>query len=430
MSALRGRTVVVGVGGGIAAYRVCELARDLVRRGATVRVAMTRAATQFVTPLSFQALTGHPVLVNLFDPVQDATYGHLALARAADLFIVAPATADLIGRIRAGLADDPVTTCVLAGRVPVLLAPAMNTAMYENPIVQANLRVLLDDPRYAQVGPNSGELADGDVGPGRLAEPAEIADAAAGLVRPRDLDGVTVLVTAGPTREPIDPVRFVSNPSSGRMGYALARAAHERGARVVLVSGPSELAPPAGVERVRVTTAHEMADAVLRRIDGVRVLLAAAAVSDFRPRHVAPQKIKKAGATTETIDLERTPDVLLAASAAVSGRPDRPVLVGFAAETEHVLAKAADKRAKKGLDLIVANDVSRADRGFGTRDNVATILDDSGATELPRMSKVALAHAVLDRVVPLLAERRAPATLRGHPAVAARTRRARRRLPS
>jgi phosphopantothenoylcysteine decarboxylase / phosphopantothenate---cysteine ligase len=363
-----------------------------------VHVAMTRHASQFVTPLTLQALTGSPVLVDLFDPVQDRTYGHLALARSADLFIVAPATADLIARLRAGMADDAVTTSVIACRCPVLLAPAMNTAMWENPIVQDNLRALLADPRYTRVGPNSGELADGDVGVGRLAEAIEIADAAEALLQPKDFKGIKVLVTAGPTREPIDPVRFVSNPSSGRMGYALARAAHERGAQVILISGPTHLIPPPGVEWIPVKTAQEMAGAVLDHLEGTGVVFAAAAVSDYRPKHVAPQKIKK-GPAEEQLVLERTPDVLMAVSQALARGPDRPKLVGFAAETEDLVANARAKLSRKGLDFIVANDVSKSDRGFGTADNVVSLVDAKNVTELPRMSKLSLAHRLLDRVM-------------------------------
>src|SRR5512136_1530287 len=261
MSAFRDRTVVLGVGGGIAAYKACEIARLIVKDGGRVRVVMTPNATRFVAPLTFQALTGHPVLVDLLDPAADASYGHLEMARAADLLVVAPATADLLARLRAGMGDDAVTTTALACTCPVLLAPAMNTRMWEGPAVQENLSALRARGWHA-VGPGSGELADGDVGEGRLAEPEEIAVAASRLLGNLDLDGRKVLVTAGPTREPIDPVRFISNPSSGKMGYALAAVAARRGAEVVLVSGPVTIPEPAGVSVVRVETAEQMAHAV------------------------------------------------------------------------------------------------------------------------------------------------------------------------
>jgi len=261
MNDFSGRTIVLGVGGGIAAYKVCELARLFVKGGGQVRVAMTPAATRFVGPLTFQALTGAPVLVDLLDPAEDRTYGHLALARAADLLVVAPATADLLARLRAGMADDAVTTTALACEGPYLLAPAMNTRMWQSQAVRENVREL-SRRGWHVVGPAAGELADGDVGEGRLAEPAEIAAAAARLLGARDLVGRRVVVTAGPTREPLDPVRFISNPSTGKMGYAVARVAARRGAEVVLVSGPVDLPDPAGVRTVRVVTAEEMARAV------------------------------------------------------------------------------------------------------------------------------------------------------------------------
>jgi len=278
MSDFQGRTIVLGVGGGIAAYKACEVARAFVRGGGQVRVAMTPAATRFVGPLTFQALTGAPVLVDLLDEAADQTYGHLQLARAADLLVIAPATGDLIARLRAGMADDAVTTTALACDAPVLVAPAMNTRMWDAPATRENVQAL-QRRGWHFVGPASGALADGDVGAGRLADPAEIAAAAARLLRPRDLTGRRVVVTAGPTREPLDPVRFISNPSTGKMGYAIARVAARRGADVVLVSGPVELAEPTGVRTVRVTTAEEMARAVDEAAQDVDVFVGAAAVS-------------------------------------------------------------------------------------------------------------------------------------------------------
>jgi phosphopantothenoylcysteine decarboxylase/phosphopantothenate--cysteine ligase len=401
MGFLDKRTIVLGVGAGIAAYRACELARLLMKRGAQVRAAMTPNACHFVAPLTFQALTGHPVLTNLFDPAQDATFGHLALGRAADLFIVAPATADLIARIRGGFADDPVTTALLASRHKVLLAPAMNTAMWENRQTQENLRALLADGRFSSVGPGVGALADGDVGAGRLAEPPDIAEAAETLLAPKDLSGWRVVVTAGPTREHLDPVRFLSNPSSGRMGYAVARAAAMRGARVLLVSGPTELAAPPGVELVRVTSAEEMAAAVLPKVPSCQLFVAAAAVADQRPKERATQKVKKREGE-EALTLVRTPDVLLSASASTPAEGARPVLVGFAAETENVLENAREKLARKKLDLVAANDVSDAAGGFASASNRLVLIDRRGqVVRLDMMSKEDAAHALLDRVIAL-----------------------------
>jgi phosphopantothenoylcysteine decarboxylase/phosphopantothenate--cysteine ligase len=401
MGFLDKRTIVLGVGAGIAAYRACELARLLMKRGAQVRAAMTPNACHFVAPLTFQALTGHPVLTDLFDPAQDATFGHLALGRAADLFIVAPATADLIARIRGGFADDPVTTALLASRCKVLLAPAMNTAMWENRQTQENLRALLADGRFSSVGPGVGTLADGDVGAGRLAEPPDIAEAAEDLLAPKDLSGWRVVVTAGPTREHLDPVRFLSNPSSGRMGYAVARAAAMRGARVLLVSGPTELAAPSGVELVRVTSAEEMAAAVLPKVPSCQLFVAAAAVADQRPKARATQKVKKREGE-EALSLVRTPDVLLSASAAAPAEGARPILVGFAAETENLLGNAREKLARKKLDLVAANDVSDAAGGFASASNRLVLIDRRGqVVPLDMMSKEDAAHALLDRVIAL-----------------------------
>src|SRR6266542_2103803 len=327
------RTVVLGVGGGIAAYKACELARLVVKGGGTVRVAMTAAATRFVQPLTFQAISGAPVLVDRLDPAAEA-YGHLALARAADLLVVAPATADLLARLRAGMADDAVTTTALAATCPVLVAPTMNTRMWRNPIVQENLAALRERGWHV-VGPGAGELADGDVGEGRLAEPEEIAVAATRLLGNLDLAGRRVLVTAGPTREPIDPVRFISNPSSGKMGYAVARVAARRGADVTLVSGPTVLADPSGVKVVRVETAEEMARAVEPEAAAMDLFVGAAAVSDYRPEQASASKLKK-GEGSETLVLARTPDILAGLGARFAGRRDAPVLVGFAGEDERL----------------------------------------------------------------------------------------------
>jgi len=397
------RTVVIGVGGGIAAYKVCELARLIVKGRGTARVAMTPAATKFVGPLTFQALTGAPVLLDLLDPTADLTYGHLALARMADLVVVAPATADLVGRLRAGLADDAVTTTVLAATCPVLLAPAMNTRMWRNAAVQENLAALRARGWHV-VGPGVGELADGDVGEGRLAEPDEIALAASRMLGNVDLAGRRVLVTAGPTREPIDPVRFISNPSSGKMGYAVAAVAARRGAAVTLVSGPTLLPDPSDVKVIRVDTAEEMARAVEAEAGGIDLFVGAAAVSDYRPKVMSPRKIKK-GDGDETLVLSRTPDILAGLGTRYAGRRDAPVLVGFAAETDEVIARAREKLKGKRCDLVVANKVGGSGDAFGSDTNRVALVS---ATELAEIEgpKEKVAEAILDWIVPVVEVRR------------------------
>ncbi len=397
------RTVLLAVGGGIAAYKACEVARLVVKGGGTVRIAMTPAATRFVGPLTFQALSGAPVLTDLLDPASERSYGHLALARAADLLVVAPATADLLGRLAAGLGDDAVTTTALAITCPRLLAPAMNTRMWENPAVRENLATLRSRG-WEVVGPGAGALADGDVGEGRLAEPVEIAQAAARLLGPRDLAGRRVVVTAGPTREPIDPVRFVSNPSTGAMGYAVAAAAARRGAAVALVSGPSALPAPASVRLVRVETAEQMAGAVEAELEGMDLLVAAAAVSDYRPAVVHPHKLKK-GPGDEVLRLVRTPDVLGGVASRLAGRPGAPVLVGFAAETEEVVAHAREKLRAKRCDLVVANRVGAPGAGFGAGETRVTFVTEAEPVELAG-SKAQVADALLDRILPVLDARR------------------------
>ncbi len=402
-----GRTIVVGVGGGIAAYKACDLVRRLRAEGARVRVALTPNATRFVSALTFQALSDEPVLVDLMDPAQESTYGHLTLARSADLMIVAPATADLIAKLRAGICDDAVTTVAVAARGPFLLCPAMNVAMWESPRVQENLVALRSDGRVHLCGPASGPLADGDVGMGRLAEVADIVEAAVGLLGPRDLAGRKVLITAGPTREPFDPVRFVSNPSSGRMGFALAEAAAQRGGNVVLVSGPVDLAVPAGVELRSVGTAEEMLAACLAEVKGVDLLIAAAAVSDYRPLEVDTQKVKKkAGQDVQRVSFARTPDVLATLSAKLRARKPPPVLVGFAAETEDLVANARKKLKDKRLDLVVANLVGKPGAGFGGDRNEVVLLQTGRPDEaLPSMAKAILAQRILDRAVELMPRR-------------------------
>ncbi len=397
------RTVVLCVGGGIAAYKACEIARLVVKGRGTVRVAMTPAATRFVQPLTFQAISGAPVLVDLLDPSADLAYGHLALARMADLVLVAPATADLLARIRAGMADDAVTTTVVASTCPVLVAPAMNTRMWRNAATQENVAALVARGIHV-VGPAAGSLADGDFGEGRLAEPDEIALAALRLLGNQDLAGRKVLVTAGPTREPIDPVRFISNPSSGKMGYAIARVAAHRGAEVTLVSGPTLLEDPPGVKVVRVETAEQMARAVELEASGMDLFVGAAAVSDYRPATASSRKIKK-GEGDETLVLSRTPDILAGLGARLAGARNAPVLVGFAAETEDVIAHAREKLKGKRCDLVVANRVGGPGAGFGGDTNRVALVS---ATELAEIEgpKERVAEAILDWILPVLEARR------------------------
>ena len=388
---VQGRRVVLCVGGGIAAYKACELARLLVKAGAQVRVALTPAAQRFVTPLTFQALTGSPVATDLFSAEQDLAAGHIALADWAELAAVAPATANLLARLRIGQSDDMAAAALLAiDPRRWLVAPAMNERMWASPAVQENVRVLKE--RGARfVGPAIGEMAErSHVGPGRMSEPGEIFKACADALAPRDLENVQVLVTAGPTREMLDPVRYLSNPSSGRMGYAIAEAARDRGARVTLISGPVELSRPADVEMVEVVSAEELARAVDEHVDGARVVVMAAAVADQRPATRAARKVKKQ-AGDETMTLVRTPDIL----AALGARAQRPMLVGFAAESENVEENARDKLLRKNLDLIVANDVADA---FGKETNRVLILGKDGARRELQGPKLSVAHAIWDMV--------------------------------
>jgi phosphopantothenoylcysteine decarboxylase/phosphopantothenate--cysteine ligase len=393
--------VVLGVTGCIGAYKACEVLRELQRRDVDVRVVMTAAATRFVTPMTFEALSRHPVFHDQWALGVNSEIPHISLADEADLLLVAPATANILGKFARGIADDPLSTLYLATRAPVLVAPAMNVNMLEHPAVQENLATL----RARGVGvvePGSGYLACGWLGKGRLAEVGEIVDAAmAALARRRDLEGETVLVTAGPTVEDVDPVRFVSNRSSGKMGYRLAEAARDRGARVILVSGPTSLAVPHGVEVVAVRSAEEMQRAVADRVGPATVVIAAAAVSDYRPAAASPSKIKKTDGAV-TLELVRTPDILKGLGEAKGGR----VLVGFAAETEDLVANARKKLEAKSLDLVVANDVTAAGAGFGGDTNAVILLRrDGGRVDVPRASKREVAERVLDEVRALRAAR-------------------------
>ena len=388
--------------GCIGAYKACEVLRLLQKGGADVRVVMTHHATRFVTPLTFEALSGHPVFIDQFALGEASDIQHISLADGADLLLVAPATANILGKFAQGLADDALSTLYTATTAPVLVAPAMNVNMFDHPAVRQNLETL----RGRGVGivePGSGYLACGWLGKGRLAEVPDIVAAAfAVLERRQDMAGQTVLVTAGPTVEDIDPVRFISNRSSGRMGYALAEAARDRGARVILVSGPTALAAPAGVDMVAVRSAEDMDRAVRGRSGEVSVVVMAAAVSDYRPAIRAPQKVKKSDGAV-ALEMVRTPDILQGLARAKG----ELFLVGFAAETEHVKEHARRKLAEKGLDLIVANDVSQEGSGFASTDNRAVLIDAAGEQELPLTTKRALADRVWDRVAALQREQAA-----------------------
>ena len=393
--------VVLGVTGCIGAYKACEVLRELQKRDVDVHVVMTEHATRFVTPMTFEALSRHPVFHDQWAPGASGDIRHVSLADEADLLLVAPATANILGKFARGIADDALSTLYLATRAPVLVAPAMNVNMLEHPAVQENLAAL----RARGVGvvePGSGYLACGWLGKGRLAEVGEIVDAAmAALARRRDLEGETVLVTAGPTVEDVDPVRFVSNRSSGKMGYRLAEAARDRGARVILVSGPTSLAAPHGVEVVAVRSAEEMQRAVADRVGPATVVVAAAAVSDYRPAAASVSKIKKTDGAV-TLALVRTPDILKGLGEAKGGR----VLVGFAAETEDLVANARKKLEAKNLDLVVANDVTAARAGFGGDTNAVVLLRRDGTrADVPLASKREVAERILDEVRALRAAR-------------------------
>ena len=395
---LTGKCVVVGVTGGIAAYKACEVVSRLKKLNADVRVIMTRNATEFVQPLTFQSLSHNPVSVDTFANIQTWEIEHIALAQRADLFIIAPATANIIGKLACGIADDMLSTTVMATRAPVLIAPAMNTAMLENPATQQNLRTL-ESRGMRMIAPGVGMLACGTSGAGRMSEPEQIVAAAVEALRPReDLAGLEVVVTAGPTAEPLDPVRFITNRSSGKMGYALAAAARARGADVTLISGPTALDAPAGVNVVHIRTTQELYDAVMANA-GADVVIQAAAPADYRAREVSPTKIKRTG---ETLMVELVPNPDIAAALGERKRAGQ-TLVGFAAETNDVVANAQGKLRRKSLDLIVANDVTRAGAGFDVDTNIITLIDAGSTRELPLMTKREAADKILDRVLELRA---------------------------
>lgn len=396
MQRLLNKQVVLGISGGIAAYKSAELVRRLKDAGAQVRVVMTRAAHEFITPLTLQALSGNPVHGDLLDPAAEAAMGHIELARWADLVLIAPATADLMARLATGRGDDLLTTLVLATDASIALAPAMNQAMWRDPATQANLETLLQRG-FRVFGPAAGEQACGDIGPGRMLEPVELAMRCAECFELGLLSGRHVLINAGPTREAIDPVRYISNHSSGKMGFALAEAAAEAGARVTLVAGPVNLPTPPRVQRIDVTTAIEMLAACEQALPA-DLFIASAAVADYRPAQCAPGKLKKDTTREDgmTLHLVRNPDIL----ATLATHARRPAYcVGFAAETDDVLGYASDKLTRKNLDLIVANDVSQADIGFNSDDNAVTLIDRSLTPQpLPQASKQKLARQIIARI--------------------------------
>lgn len=393
--------VVLGVTGGIAVYKACELLRLLQKRGIDVFVVMTQNACRFVAPLTFETLSGHPVAVDTFDRPQTWEVEHIALAKRADLFLIAPATANIMGKMACGIADDMLSTTVMATRAPVLVAPAMNTGMWENAAVQQNVKTLR--ARGVEiVAPVSGHLACGDNGAGKLEDVAVIAERACELLfAKKDMEGLRVMVTAGPSREALDPVRYISNRSSGKMGYAIAQAAQKRGAEVTLLSGPVAIEAPQGVKLVPFTTTQELLDRASELAQEQDLLIQAAAPADYRAKEVAPQKIKKQGGEPMTFTLVENPDV-----AATLGKAKRSgqVFVGFAAETNDVLAHARDKLARKNLDMIVANDVTRPGAGFDVDTNIVTFITKDGQEALPMMSKAEVAQRILDRALALRRE--------------------------
>ena len=393
---MNGKNVVLGVTGGIAAYRAAQIAREMTKRGAHVYCILTRNATNFITQQTMETLTGNPAVVDMFARPDKWEVEHIALAKRADVFLVAPASANFIGKVASGVADDMLTTTVMATRAPLLIAPAMNSNMYENPVTQRNMQTLKTLLRAQFIEPKVGLLACNDVGKGHIADDETILEAVERALTPGDLTGKKVLVTAGPTREALDPVRFLTNRSSGRMGYALAEAAARRGAEVTLVSGPVALECPTGVHREFVESTQDLYCAMERLCREQDVIIQAAAPADYRPAHIAGQKIKKADGEAMELKLVENPDV-----AAMVGSKKRPgqVLVAFAAETQNLSENAAKKLNKKNVDFIVGNDVTRPGAGFDVDTNIITIFDRSGATELPMMKKTEVADKILDHVL-------------------------------
>lgn len=395
LSRLQNKRILLGITGGIAAYKCAELVRHYKKAGAEVHVVMTRSAQEFVTPLTLQALSGNPVHTSLLDPEAEAGMGHIELARWADLMVIAPATANFLATLTQGKGDDLLSTICLATRSPIALAPAMNQQMWASPATQNNitqLKRMYNEQRLIWMGPAEGEQACGDVGPGRMLEPEQITALTAEYFEEGAFTGKHVVITAGPTQEPIDPVRYISNHSSGKMGYALAQAAADQGAQVTLISGPTNLDCPDRVECIQVTSAEQMLEASLQRISDTDVFIASAAVADYRPSEIAEHKIKKVdGEDQMIIKLVKNPDIV----ATIAKHPERPFTVGFAAETQDVAQYAQAKLARKSLDMIVANDVSNTQIGFNSDNNAATIFWPQGNHELEFMSKSQMANEIL-----------------------------------
>lgn len=399
MQTLAGKKILLGISGGIAAYKCAELTRRLIERGAQVRVVMTKAAQEFITPLTMQAVSGHPVSDSLFDPAAEASMGHIELAKWADLVLLAPATADLIARLSAGMGNDLLTTLVLATDSPVAVSPAMNQQMYSNVATQENIATLARRGMHIW-GPGAGEQACGDVGPGRMLEPMQLVHLCEQFFQSKVLEGKSVLITAGPTREAIDPVRYISNHSSGKMGFALANAAAQLGAKVTLVSGPVSLSTPAGVERINVASAQEMYDAVMSHASNHDAFISCAAVADYRPEDIASQKLKKTADNDQmVIKMVKNPDIV-ASVAAMTDK--RPFTVGFAAETNDVETYARGKLVKKNLNMICANDVSVEGQGFNSNDNAITLFWPEGELALALESKEALSFKILEKMHALM----------------------------
>lgn len=397
MMGLAGKKILLGVSGGIAAYKAPELVRRLRDRGAEVRVMMTEGAKAFITPLSLQAVSSYPVFDDLLDPAAEAAMGHIELAKWADLIVLAPATADLIARVTAGMANDLVTTACLATAAPIAVVPAMNQQMYRAAVTQQNLQTL--HARGLLIwGPDSGSQACGDVGPGRMLDPLQIVDHAVQWASPvNDLQHINIMITAGPTREALDPVRYLTNKSSGKMGFSIATAAAKRGANVTLVAGPVNLATPTGVKRIDVTTALEMQSAVMGKIGQQHIFIASAAVADYRAAEIAAEKIKKQGDDDNvTLQLIKNPDIVAGVAAL---QESRPFVVGFAAETQNVEEYARQKRVRKNLDLICANDVAKAGQGFDSDTNALHLFWQEGEKHLPLSDKSLLGQQLLDEIV-------------------------------
>lgn len=399
MQTLAGKKILLGISGGIAAYKCAELTRRLIERGAQVQVVMTKAAKEFITPLTMQAVSGRSVSDSLLDPAAEASMGHIELAKWADLVLLAPATADLIARMSAGMGNDLLTTLVLATDSPVAVSPAMNQQMYRSVATQENIATLARRGMHIW-GPAAGEQACGDVGPGRMLEPMQLVHLCEQFFQPKLLAGKSVLITAGPTREAIDPVRYISNHSSGKMGFALANAAAQLGAKVTLVSGPVSLNTPADVERINVASAQEMHDAVMAHAPSNDAFISCAAVADYRPENVASQKLKKTENNDQmTISMVKNPDIV---ATVANMTEQRPFTVGFAAETNDVETYARGKLVKKNLDMICANDVSVEGQGFNSNDNAITLFWPEGEQALALESKEALSFRILEKMHELM----------------------------